>query len=400
MVSSLIQRCLAFDPADRPQTAVELASALRQCLSPAQRLRRWARAYRGWVAAATGAAAVLVLLFAYVIATRPPYAERELLEANAAIANHDRGSAAWHLDEAVRSGLRSELHGEAAECYYRIGKRAFDERDYGQALEHFAKAAHYGLSSWELWFYRGAANYRTGEYELADSDFTKAQLRPPPARFIAASPWLMACMGDCAMRRGKASTAQAAYRAVLQQDFESIAVFNNMGLATSRNGALNGEHFAEAEEYLTLAIERAAKEFADDRDPRLQPLFYNRALNEFNRSTAAAKQNKCDARAKRDIEIAIECGPDRAWPWWVAAGIHGWMADEDSKDWRSAVDFMQEALKRGAPFEGLEQDPLRWKLVEKVRKRPGFGELLRSRTREKMDPPPNQLDVLDEMLPD
>ncbi|HEV7223452.1 MAG TPA: serine/threonine-protein kinase [Pirellulales bacterium] len=399
-VSSLIQRCLAFDPAERPQTALELAAALRQCLSPAQRARRWAYAHRGRVAAGAGIVVIAAGLSAYHFATRPPYAERELRAAEAAVAAGDGASASRHVEEAVHSDLRMELHGKAAECYYRIGKLAFDEKDYGRALEYLEHATHQGLDRWELWFYRGAANYRIAEYVLAESDFIKAQLRPAPAGFPAASARLMACMGDCALRRGDARAAQAAYRAALQNNFDSVAVLNNMGRAASLNGAANGEHLIEAEKYLTLAIERAANEFADPRDPRLQPLFYNRAAAELKRSTSFTARKKCDPRAKRDIRIAIECGPDRAWPWWMAAGIYGWQAGEKDPAWRSAVDFTWEAIQRGAPFEQLEKDQFRWRLIEAVRRRPGFDDLLRDRVREKMDAPPVQLDFLDEILPE
>src|SRR6185437_10350132 len=100
-VSSLIQRCLAFDPAERPQTAIALAAALRGCLSPARRARRWARARRGRVAAAAGAVVIAAVLLAYHFATRPHYAERELKAAEAAVAAGDFASANQHIEEAV-----------------------------------------------------------------------------------------------------------------------------------------------------------------------------------------------------------------------------------------------------------------------------------------------------------
>jgi len=397
-VSSLIQRCLAFDPAERPQTAIALAAALRGCLSPARRARRWARARRGRVAAAAGAVVIAAVLLAYHFATRPPYAERELKAAEAAVAAGDFASANQHIEEAVDSNLQTEFHGKAAECYYRIGKLAFDKQEHGQALEHFEHAAHYGLDRWELWFYRGFANYRIGEYVLAESDFIKAQLRPAPAGFPAASPQLIACRGDCALRRGDARAAQAAYRAALAQNFDSIAMLNNMGRATSLNGALNGKHLIEAEKYLTSAIERASKAFANERDPKLQPLFYNRAVNGFDRCKVSGE--KCDPRTKQDIRIAIECGPDRAWPWWKAAEIHSWMTADGEPDWLLAVRFMEEAVKRGSPFDEPAANPFCGRVQEAVRTRPGFDDLLRHRSRGKMDPPPVQLDVLDEIVRD
>jgi hypothetical protein len=44
----------------------------------------------------------------------------------------------------------------------------------------------------------------------------------------------------------------------------------------------------------------------------------------------------------------------------------------------------------------MQRDPLHAKLIEAVRSRGGFDDLLRSRTH--MDGPSRQLDVLDEML--
>jgi eukaryotic-like serine/threonine-protein kinase len=55
----LIERCLAFDPDDRPASAEQVARELRNCLSPPRRLQRWYRAHRLAVWLAT---AILVLI--------------------------------------------------------------------------------------------------------------------------------------------------------------------------------------------------------------------------------------------------------------------------------------------------------------------------------------------------
>lgn len=388
-ISALIQRCLAFDAADRPQTAVELAAALRQCLSPAQRLRRWVRARRAWAASATAAALALSGCLAYYFAARPSYGERELRAAVAALGDRDRAGALGHLEEAARADLRPESEFELAAAYYRLGKAEFDDKEYGLALEHFGRANTYGLDSADLWFHGGAANYRRGQYALAQDDFLKAQSIDP-------SPLLTACRGDCALRENNPRSAEAIYRAVLRQDLNSVAVFNNLGLAISLSGDRKGANLVEAERYFSLAIGEAAKQFTDKHESRLQSLFYNRAFNELKHSTFVKK--KCGPRAKQDIRAAIECDSDHAAPWLLAAGIYGWMADEGDPDWRAAVDFMQGAIQRGAPFERMQRDALHAKLIAAVRTRGGFDDLLRNRTPKHVDEPSRQLDVLDEML--
>ena len=76
------------------------------------------------------------------------------------------------------------------------------------------------------------------------------------------------------------------------------------------------------------------------------------------------------------------------------------MTDEDSPDWALAIRYMEGAIKRGSPVAETAASPFCERLQKAVRNRSGFDDLVRHRIREKMDPPPVQLDVLDEILPD
>ncbi|HVW37229.1 MAG TPA: serine/threonine-protein kinase, partial [Pirellulales bacterium] len=97
-VSALLQRCLSFDVDARPPTAAEMAAELRRCLSPLRRAKRWVRRRRKLVACAATAFLSLAAWAGYFVATLPPYGERQLSAALAALERRELPAAIGHLN--------------------------------------------------------------------------------------------------------------------------------------------------------------------------------------------------------------------------------------------------------------------------------------------------------------
>lgn len=79
-VARIVDLCLAYDVADRPQSADELAATLRVLLSPLQRFRRWTQTRPGKACAILGPSVLAVAAIGYIGATEGPelLASREL----------------------------------------------------------------------------------------------------------------------------------------------------------------------------------------------------------------------------------------------------------------------------------------------------------------------------------
>jgi len=75
-VARLIDRCLALDASERPSDAATLVRELRSRQARPARLRRWLARQRWAVATVGGLLLLCASLFAWQLATRPPYGER------------------------------------------------------------------------------------------------------------------------------------------------------------------------------------------------------------------------------------------------------------------------------------------------------------------------------------
>ena len=138
-LSDFIQRCLAYDEDARPQTAQELATELRRCLSLRRRLLRRARAHPMLVGFSAGVLLTVGAGGSYHFAAREPYGIRELRTARAAVARSDMTAARRRLDNAGRFGVPSDARGALADAYYRVGKLAYEQRDMEAAYTHLTR---------------------------------------------------------------------------------------------------------------------------------------------------------------------------------------------------------------------------------------------------------------------
>jgi serine/threonine protein kinase/Tfp pilus assembly protein PilF len=132
-LARIIERCMAYNPNDRPQSPALLAAALRQCLSPFRRLRRWVALHPRMVAAM-----VLVTLTASAagggtLALMPPYSDRQCDRAREFIARGQYEKALPFLDNAIQAREDPQTYFLRARVHQKLGDKDAALLDYEQA---------------------------------------------------------------------------------------------------------------------------------------------------------------------------------------------------------------------------------------------------------------------------
>lgn len=269
-LARIVERCLAFDPRDRPQSAAELATALRQSLSPWRRARRWLASQ------VRNAVGLLVLLLAasvavgYAVATRP--------------APHVRP--------------------------WQDGVQAYGQRHFANAAELFSQAlAEHPENAW-LWFARGRARYQQALrgavteketitlLEKALVDFEEAERRTQDGRILF-------CLGLCRSHLPNHPQAINDYQRALDAKYDKAEVFNNLGFSYAQSGS--PQSLQQARHFLDEALARR---------PDLAIAYYNRAWVGFRQAPNAKERFRpVIESAMADIRQALAYGP-------ATAGLH------------------------------------------------------------------------------
>jgi serine/threonine protein kinase/Tfp pilus assembly protein PilF len=192
-LARVVDRCLAFDPKDRPQSAGELARALRKITAPWRRARRWLVGH-----ARTIVAAALVILAA-------------------------------GLGTGYALSLREPAHLRSA----RAGMEAYVQEQYLEAVEHFSRAIAADPENPWYWFARARAYQRQATLDWiknaesplfwkALDDYTEADQRTQDGR-------IMFCIGVNNGFLSNHMEAIKAYNRAIAAGFVSAEVFNNLG---------------------------------------------------------------------------------------------------------------------------------------------------------------------------
>lgn len=315
-LNRLVMRCLAFDRAERPASAAEVAAALRATLTPLARLRRTARRHP------LQAFCCVLLLF-----TALPL-----------------GGAAV---------VRGQL--ERHQRQFEEGMQAYQNGDFEVAIDCFTRAMDSGHDQAECFFARGRAYQQLQKPKSALGDLERLGGNAGERARV------LACMGYSSSRAPYQRGAYSYYDQALAAQYAKPAVlWNNQALCCLQTPTLG-----DPQELLDKAIEL---------DPALQPAYHNRAMMWYTRATAkleAAGKKKSPPPmvlnpiramvqdALRDFEQAIRLGPrsadlyrDAARCYCLAAAV------ADNKDhWkRLALDAVAEALKLGQDPEQLARD--------------------------------------------
>jgi tetratricopeptide (TPR) repeat protein len=199
--AALVERCLKFDPRDRPASAQELADGLAACLSPRRRTMRWIRRNRVATSCVAVLVAALLATGGWLSATREPYPLRE----------------------------------------FHAGARDYAAGDYQAALVHIDHAVEAQPGSAQFLFARGEARQQLGDFTGAIADYNAAAAQSP-AGILRAS--LAYCLGAAKFHKDAVMWGQKA----IDAGCATAEVQNNLGHSYLRIGTLDAarRHLDEA----------------------------------------------------------------------------------------------------------------------------------------------------------
>lgn len=265
----LVERCLAFDPAARPQTAGELANALAAQLGLMPRTRRWVRSHRRTVYTSILLTAALAGIAAGYIYTRDPY---------------------W-----VRM--------------YHAGQQAFVAGKYDQAIDYLTQSAAEHPHDGALLVLRGQAHQKAGNYVLASEDYFAAnELSPDPS--------LHARSGYCLSMADSFESAVTAYRQAIAGGFVTEHIWTNLGACY-----ISRSDFDRAAEAFSHAIAL---------NPQSGLAFLGRAKSELDRPDGPHPPKM--ASCLDDIDNAMKLLPASGELLGTAARLYALSGDPTRKD--------------------------------------------------------------------
>jgi serine/threonine protein kinase/Tfp pilus assembly protein PilF len=268
-IRRLLDRCLAFRPEDRPQTAAELVAGLRKCLSPPRRLRRWAYLHARLLVAGATLAVVATGLGGYWLTPKEPFSVR--------------------------------LFNKGTELYQR--------GQYSEAIDCFNQVARLDSQNAEVQLARGRTFQRMGQFDSAGVAYLAAlKLRPADGR-------AKAMYGYCLGRMGLDQDAIGYDTAAIEAEFETAEVYNNRGYSFFMTKRPD-----EAQEDLTKALQL---------DPFLQAPHFNLALLAESRVLKDLNQKSACQAGISHIQKALKIGPTRADLYYHGAILYTLASDWD-----------------------------------------------------------------------
>jgi serine/threonine protein kinase/Tfp pilus assembly protein PilF len=308
-LSRLIQRCLAYDPKARPQSAAEIAMALRPAVA---RRRRWPWAL---------AAALLLAMSGVGLGS--------LALAPANVPRQERP-----LD---------------------VGLRLYREGDYPQAVERLSEALQAEPHNTAARFARARAHQRLGEadrahFNLAMDDYRAVDEARPDGRAKAG-------LAYCESRTGVDPRAVIEHLGeAITAKYETAAVRNNLGYSClkTKNG------LQKAKDHLDRAIEL---------DDKLPAAYHNRALVALGKALLpGTKDEQVLLSAKAgiaDADKALALGTASAELHYDAACLCAVAARFEPQWTKAAIDHLDAAVRQGCDpkkcnhtfFDGLRNEP-------------------------------------------
>jgi tetratricopeptide (TPR) repeat protein len=303
-VARVIDRCLAYEPGERFQSAAELGRALRGCLSRPQRWRRRLARHPYAVVTAGLAAVMLALAVAAFFVLRDPYPQRQFKE----------------------------------------GMRAFDEGRYSEAIEYLTRSLAEAESP-QAYLARGRGNMKIGKLNAALDDFTLADERKPTGQTQAG-------LAYCYHALGRYPLAISCYKNAVKRGFTTAVVLNNLGYSLMFTEGAD----PEAAQCFRQAIKA---------DPRLQIAYCNQVTLALKTVANGRDRRRPEGTLEEVLREgldasarAIELGPPTAQMHLEAARLYT-LANKIEARWKEeALGHLDAAIDRGLPPSNLEIDEI------------------------------------------
>jgi serine/threonine protein kinase len=299
----IIERCLAFDPKDRPRNAQELAAALGRQLSPSGKARRWVSLNASFLLIATILGMAGIAGGIYGLIPKEPYGVRQL-----------------HL------GWNSYHHGR-----------------FEEAIQYLDRSIEADPTMTEAVLARARSFQGLGRLESAIVDFQRAdELTGGRDGRVKAG------LGYCLNLGGFDEQAILTYSQARDLNFATAEVLNNLGYSYTKwnSPQLKSDVCLDrAEECLTKALEL---------NDRLLAAYYNRARVDLLRS--GLNSERIPRQGLTDIQKAIKLGPVTAPLLWDASRLAWLVAQSDVRQADKTLDYLDEAIERGLNPKQLERD--------------------------------------------
>ncbi len=306
-LAELVERCLAYDPADRPASAQAAAALLRP---DTPRARRPKRTIALGISLALAAAAGVFLV--------------------------------------VPMGRMPDDFG--------AGQEAYRHGAWEDAIAHFGKALQADPDNDRAWLARGLAFQKRAEadqryFGFAAVDFKTADQLHPQGR-------TKACLGYALQQQTRLDEAELCYQAAVRSGFDTALVQNNLGLLYLRTAKLD-----RAERALNRALE-----LDPQLQPALhnRSLLYLQKALAGAAARSAEQQQQNLARGLADVRRAIALGPAGGELLLNAARLCAVAARHDPRQVPAALDYLEQSLDSGADpaqlarnstFSALHQHP-------------------------------------------
>jgi serine/threonine protein kinase/Tfp pilus assembly protein PilF len=336
-LARLVESCLAYNPADRPQSAAKLASALRQGLAPSPRACRWLGRHPRTVLAALLLLVLLVGGGALALGLRPPANVR----------------------------------------HFQDGMHAYRQGDYHQAVEQFGGVLKADSTFTPALVARARTYQQLGEidatyFHLALDDYQRADQRNPDGRVKAGA-------GYCLSKMGQPKPARDYYLKAIQAGFAPAEVHNNLGFCyleinqlaeaqASLDAALGERPNLQAARHNRAQLWRRRAQFAlQALEARQQAAANNRPVPGPQEQALVRTVIDCLDQGMADARAALAQGAATAELLSDTASLFA-LAARQNPDWTSqALDFAQRAVAHGLDPRRLARDnaftPLRNQLA-------------------------------------
>jgi len=292
-LARLVESCLAFDPEERPQTASELAGALRGELGLTRRSRRWVRTHRRFVSVAGAVVLAMILAGLIYLDARPPYPVRQF----------ERGLAYSEQGE----------HDLALDCLFEAIRYRPNYRDAIAARARIYK--------------------QLGKFDHALRDYSalyRLTLRP---EYVASE-------GYCYSRMGSPDSAIRRYQEALNAGYSNPALLNNLGRDCYQKARVD-----EAEVYLARALQES---------PRLHAAHLTMTVVMLNR---LSNNKPVMQKALFHARMAAETGPLTSDVCLWVAGVYAEAAKEDPVWIKPALEYVEKTVEQGYDLDLVQRTP-------------------------------------------
>jgi serine/threonine protein kinase len=326
----IIERCLAYRPEERGQTAAEVARGLDSCLRPHNRLRRWTTVHPRVALATASIALVTFLAGAIFVSNQDPSHVREVKK----------------------------------------GRSAYSQGRYDEAVAHFTRALEENKAPDTL-FARARAFQQMGDYNRAFDDYEGAEKLAPAGKNQAG-------MGYCRSLTWYHPNAIASYERAIEAGYARAEVYNDLSYSCMQLRQWNAaQQYADKAIQLNpaLAVAYQVRAALDLSKANLSPLHVPRqGIADIRKgielgldSAEAYRQAAvlCAILAQRDRASATACTVLAVTPQPMvnAACVYAFAAQRQELDlhWRqAALSYVDLALQRGQDPASLQRD--RWLL--------------------------------------